>query len=268
MSTFRQAVEAVEAPSPAGSAPFTPASLTPTLPLQIADRIGAAIVDEHFAPGERLKEVDLASAFGVSRASIREALRLLESRGLVRILPQRGAQVTLLSRQELENLFEIRAVLLGLAARRVALTFDASIARRLRAGLAGLEKGRRDATAYARASASFSLDLTRMSGNDQLVEHITLFAQRIGRYARMGLSTQARRDQSLANWKRLLQAIAARDGDLAEALHRQLSIQNRAAALAEFERREREQRKNARASNNPPIPLSAMRGAPVKRRSA
>ncbi|TAK40762.1 MAG: GntR family transcriptional regulator, partial [Betaproteobacteria bacterium] len=82
--------------------------LTPTLPLQIAERIGGGIMDERFRPGERLKEVALAQTFGVSRATIREALRILENRGLVSIVPQRGAQVTKLSRKELEDLFEIR----------------------------------------------------------------------------------------------------------------------------------------------------------------
>src|SRR3954470_11612804 len=93
---------------PAGmSARFSPAHITPTLPLQVAERIGQSIVDEQFAPGERLKEVELALSFGVSRATIREALRLLEKRGLVSILPQRGARVNDLSPKELEDLFEI-----------------------------------------------------------------------------------------------------------------------------------------------------------------
>src|SRR4051812_14694839 len=131
MSTFRQAprksAAAVSGRVAANIGPvaqFSPDALTPTLPLQIADRIGAAIVEDQFGPGERLKEVDLAAAFGVSRASVREALRILENRGLVRILPQRGAQVTLLSREELEELFEIRAALLGLAARHAARTYQ------------------------------------------------------------------------------------------------------------------------------------------------
>src|SRR3954469_18051982 len=116
MSTF-------EHPTPtryaqAMSARFSPTALTPTLPLQVAERIGQGIIDEQFQPGERLKEVELALSFGVSRATIREALRILEKRGLVSILPQRGARVNDLSPKELEDLFEIRAALLGVASRR------------------------------------------------------------------------------------------------------------------------------------------------------
>jgi DNA-binding GntR family transcriptional regulator len=185
MSTFRQDSAARRirripaAGSVNGTPAFTPATLTPTLPLQIADRIGEAIVDEQFAPGGRLKEVELAGAFGVSRTTLREALRILESRGLVRILPQRGAQVTQLSRAELENLFEIRAVLLGLAARDAARNYQAADHAPLKARLAALGAARDDARAYARASAELVACVARLSRNDQLAEMIAGFAQRI-----------------------------------------------------------------------------------------
>ena len=216
--------------------------LTPTLPLQIAERIGGGIVDETFRPGERLKEISLATTFGVSRATIREALRLLENRGLVSIMPQRGAHVTQLSRKELEELFEIRAVLLGLVSRRVALSCTPETERTLFAGYRALQAGRGDGTAYAHASADMVLLLARACGNQQLFEYMAALAQRIGRYARLGLSTPARRRQSIANWQQLVRAIVARDGDAAEATHRRLSMQNLAAGLAELDRRERAER--------------------------
>ncbi|MBI3373002.1 MAG: GntR family transcriptional regulator [Betaproteobacteria bacterium] len=216
--------------------------LTPTLPLQIAERIGGGIIDETFPPGERLKETGLAQTFGVSRATIRESLRILENRGLVSIVPQRGAQVTKLSRKELEDLFEIRAVLLGLVSRRVALSCTPEVERLLFAGFRALQAARNGATAYARASADLVAVLARSSGNQQLLDYITSFAQRIGRYSRLGLTTPGRRKKSLANWRKLIRAIVARDGDTAEAMHRRLSMQNLAAGLVELDRREREER--------------------------
>lgn len=227
--------------------------LTPTLPLQIAERIGGGIMDETFAPGERLKEVGLAGSFGVSRATIREALRILENRGLVSIVPQRGAQVTKLSRKELEDLFEIRAVLLGLVSRRAALSCSPEVERLLFAGYRALQSALSDATAYAHASADMVSILARSCGNQQLVDYIASFAQRIGRYSRLGLSTPARRKQSIANWQQLVRAIVARDGDAAEATHRRLSMQNLAAGLAELDRREREERASRdKAKRSPP----------------
>jgi DNA-binding GntR family transcriptional regulator len=219
-------------------APFTPATLTPTLPLQIADRLAEAIVEEQFAPGERLKEVDLATAFGVSRATLREALRILESRGLVRILPQRGAQVTRLSRAELENLFEIRAVLLGLAARHAARHYAPADRANLRARIAAVGDARDEAKAYARASAELVDCVARLSRNDQLAAMIAGFAQRIGRYTRLGLASRERRAKSFANWRRLSQAVAAGNEQDAEDICRRLALENRDAALIEIERRD------------------------------
>lgn len=237
MSTFWQTASGVLECAPM-TPRFSPAGLTLTLPLQIAERIGAGIVEEQFAPGERLKEVELAGAFGVSRATVREALRLLEQRGLVTILPQRGARVMDLSRKELEDLFEIRAALLGLASRRLAAGRDPAALRELRAGVAALERALADASRYAQASAALVMAITRLSGNVQLLDYIGGFAQRFGRYARLGLARRDRREQSLAHWRKLVRAIAAGDETSAEATHRQLALSNLAAGLAEIDRRE------------------------------
>lgn len=216
---------------------FSPAALTPTLPLQIAERIGQGIVDEQFQPGERLKEVELALAFGVSRATIREALRILEKRGLVSILPQRGARVNDLSPKELEDLFEIRAALLGVASRRLAERGSEADRRRVREGLKALEASVDDASAYARASAQLVGDITRLAGNEQIDGYIAELSLRFGRYARLGLASRARRDESIATWRKLVRAIAAKDGETAEAVHRKLALRNLAAGLEEIERR-------------------------------
>ena len=125
-----------------------------TLPAQIATRIGQAIVDGQFKPGAKLREVDLARSFGVSRASVREALRLVESEGLVTILPQRGAQVTVLSAQEVQDVFEIRAHLMGLACARLAASASPEIRVRLTELLKNLKAARDDGDAYAGASAA------------------------------------------------------------------------------------------------------------------
>ncbi|MCU4161938.1 GntR family transcriptional regulator [Acidiphilium sp. AL] len=218
-------------------ASFLPNTLNPTLAIQIADQIGAAIMEEQFAPGERIREVNLASMFNVSRATVRDALRILESRGLVNITPQRGARVTLLSMQELHNLFEIRAVLLALASRRAAGNYQPADGPRLKGALAQLKRSISNPTAYARASAAMVSEVARLSGSEQLTEMIASFAQRIGRYARLGLVTQKRRNRSFTNWTALVAAILARNEDLAEATHRRLALENREAAMMEIEAR-------------------------------
>jgi len=221
---------------------FKPEKLLQTLPLQISDQIGTSIIEGSFAPGERLRETALANAFAVSRATIREALRLLEQRGLVQIQPQRGAQVTQLSTKELNDLFEVRASLLATGSRLAALQCTAEQAAPLQARVDDLRRNIDDLAAYTKLSAQLVDLLMVMSGNEVLLEYTRDFAMRIGRYVRLGLAAPERRRQSLVTWQRVVDAVIARDPDVAEAQHRALALNNRHAALREFERLERDGR--------------------------
>jgi DNA-binding GntR family transcriptional regulator len=202
------------------------------MPLQIADRLAADIIEERYAPGERLNEKALAEQLGVSRSPVREAFRILENRALVTITPQRGARVTSPSLEEVDHLFEVRSALVGLAGRLAAKRRDANTLRELEALLAQLENALTDADGYARASAALTLGVSRASGNPKLVEMTVSFAHQIGRYARLGLASQARRDRSIQNWRSLVAAIRSQDGEHAELMQRTLATENRNAALA------------------------------------
>lgn len=202
------------------------------MPLQIADRLAADIIEERYAPGERLNEKALAEQLGVSRSPVREAFRILENRALVTITPQRGARVTSPSLDEVDHLFEVRSALVGLAGRLAAKRRDANTVRELEALLADLKGALPDADRYARASAALTLGVSRASGNPKLLEMTTSFAHQIGRYARLGLASQARRDRSMQNWRSLVAAIRSQDGEHAELMQRRLAAENRDAALA------------------------------------
>ena len=84
---------------------------SPNLVDQVADHLTEAIIVGRFTPGERLSEVGLARSLGVSRAPIREAARLLESRGLLVSQPRRGFFVRALDAGELEDIFDLRLCL-------------------------------------------------------------------------------------------------------------------------------------------------------------
>jgi len=77
----------------------------------IIDALRQRIVDHELAPGTRLREQDLASEFGVSRARIRDAFNILEERGLIERIPNRGALVAKLDPAKADELFEVREVL-------------------------------------------------------------------------------------------------------------------------------------------------------------
>jgi DNA-binding GntR family transcriptional regulator len=80
----------------------------------------SAVLSGRFTPGERLTEEHLAREMGISRTPVREALRKLESEGLIKALETRGFVVSRDSREEVEEIFDIRAVLEGFALRVIS----------------------------------------------------------------------------------------------------------------------------------------------------
>jgi DNA-binding GntR family transcriptional regulator len=86
------------------------------LRLQVLDELRQSIISGRSAPGTRLVERELITMLGVSRTVIREALRQLETEGLVATVPNKGPIVRELSASEAKDLYSIRAVLEGLAA--------------------------------------------------------------------------------------------------------------------------------------------------------
>jgi DNA-binding GntR family transcriptional regulator len=86
---------------------------------RVAKEMEKAILSGHLKPRERLVEMDLISKFGVSRTVIREALKKLEAKGLVRTTPYKGAVVADLTIEEIEEIYFIRAELEKIAARLV-----------------------------------------------------------------------------------------------------------------------------------------------------
>lgn len=85
---------------------------------QVIAALRQAILDFQLKPGQRLVERELIEQLGVSRTTVREALRELTSEGLVTVVPQRGAMVSAPSRDEIVDLYEIRAALESMAVKR------------------------------------------------------------------------------------------------------------------------------------------------------
>ncbi len=188
-----------------------------TLPEQIAERIYAAIVAGEHAPGERIREEELAARFQVSRGPVREALRILEKDSVVQILPNRGAHVTRLSATELNDIFQIRKVLAGAMARRLAGA-PPTVTERFRKKVKELEELAEQAdagAAYVAASVDLALTLAQASGNERLAQILGSLARQSWRYTQLALHNQARRKQSARNWKALFNALVTGQSEAA-----------------------------------------------------
>jgi DNA-binding GntR family transcriptional regulator len=94
-------------------------------PAALAEALRRSIVEGEYAPRQRLIEEQLAERLGVSRTPVRQALTMLEAEGLVEIVPNRGAMVCSFSDRDVWEIYDLRAVLEGHAARRAASRIEA-----------------------------------------------------------------------------------------------------------------------------------------------
>ena len=134
---------------------------------EIRDQLIEQILNGRLAPGERIVEMRIAQQFGVSQAPVREALRDLDLLGFVVSSPFRGAIVRQLSVEELVQLYPIRAVLEGLAARHAATRIDAITVKKLERLLATMRTAadRGDHRRAVEADFAFHLTIVEASGN-------------------------------------------------------------------------------------------------------
>lgn len=199
----------------------------PTITSRVATEIGTRIIDGVYRPGMSLREIPLAEELGVSRGSIREALRLLERDGVVRIEPRKGASVTELSTDELIEIYQVRSALLGLAAALACERMDERDHQWLQRKLAEMQAAAREpdaraAASHAGISSEMATYLIERAANRRLQSLLTHMGPQIARYTRIGLSTPERRSESVATWTALLLALADRQSAQADQLGRKL----------------------------------------------
>ncbi|WP_455289170.1 GntR family transcriptional regulator [Cupriavidus necator] len=199
--------------------------LAKSLPEQVAEQLLAAVAEGALEPGERLKEETFAERFAVSRSTIREAIALLERRGIVERVARYGARIVMVDAGEIEEIFNIRAQLLGLAARLAVEKGSDELITTLQAQAAKLRNLANDPTTEPADYASTSIETQRLlvaaNGRKRLVSiYEDLSNHAVWRYAirekSISFRTAQRRMESADDWERLVAAIAARDADGAE----------------------------------------------------
>jgi DNA-binding GntR family transcriptional regulator len=182
----------------------------------IIRRIKTDVQNGNYAPGQRLIEADLQRDTGASRGPIREAMRRLAAEGLLEIQHLKGARVRRLTRREIENLYDVREVLEGLAASRAAARSDNPA---FHAGIAKLEerfKKNFDGSpqVYMEYNEAFHGLVVQHSGNEDLVRlvselHVPIFMLRLYRIIDRAFIKRAH-DEHVEIIKHLLQGDAAR----------------------------------------------------------
>ncbi|UCM88177.1 GntR family transcriptional regulator [Streptomyces marincola] len=137
---------------------------------QVREELRSRINEGVIKPGERIYEHLVASELGVSRNPVREAIRMLESEGLVVVEPRRGVLVRRFDPRDVEDLFDVREAMEVLAARLAARRRGAEDLDRLRqlteAGRLALVRG--DLAEVDRTNSDFHEDLIRIADNRRL----------------------------------------------------------------------------------------------------
>ena len=142
-----------------------------TLRERVLQALRAAITSGAYRPGDHLGEVELAARLGVSRGTVREALRHLQQEGLVRAGTRGMLRVNSLSAEEIRGLFRVRAALEGLAVTEIIASSDrAAAVAALRAAVSALGEAGNDFAARVEADLGFHVRLCELSGNAMLVE--------------------------------------------------------------------------------------------------
>lgn len=201
-------------------------AITPVQSIRDAvyDQLKDAILSGSFDKGERLVEQDLASRLQVSRTPVREALRRLETEGILEALPRQGLIVKEYTDDEIREIYLIREALESLAADYAARNADkrdiAFLEQTVREMIAFGEDPNADLQDAMDVHRRFSEAYNRASHMPTLVNMIESIKEQVARFRRVSLSGSKRRHQAQEEHKQLLEALKAKDPELAVTLTR------------------------------------------------
>ncbi len=183
---------------------------------QVLDNLRQAILDRHFLPGQRLIERELVELTGVSRTSIREALRELAAEGLVQTIPNKGTIVATLSAEEARQLYQVRTVLEGLAGRLFVENATEAERRLLHKAMTTIERLAERKASILDAKDRFYDVLFVGGGNVALHQTASGLHARVRALRSLSLSRPGRAKESVEELREIMAAIDANDAERAE----------------------------------------------------
>lgn len=200
---------------------------------QIEDRLRGAIYSGILKPGEKLIERDLCTRLGVSRTSLREALRQLEAEGLINLVPYRGPEVAYLSLKEAVEIYQLRELLEGFAGQQFAKLANEAERSELEACFDDIRKAI-EANEYERLidlKELFYRTLLSGAQNEVARETLSRLNGRVRRLRAISLSAPDRPLQTLAELEVVMAAIRNKDPEKARVACSQHVQQAAEAAL-------------------------------------
>lgn len=199
---------------------------------RVLDNLRQAILERQLVPGQRLIERELVELTGVSRTSIREALRELAAEGLVTTIPNKGTVVAKVTPEEARHLYQVRSALEGLAGRLFVENATDAQRRALSTAFRAVERASAKSPGVMLAAKDKFYDvLFEGAGNDALRAIAASLHARVNLLRSLSMSTPGRTAESLAELADIIAAVRADD---AEACAKACSKHVEAAGLVAF----------------------------------
>lgn len=194
---------------------------TSSLPMLLEQEMERVILGGEFAPGDRINEKDIALRFGTSRGPVREALRALESSGLVEQVPNRGFFVRRLSTTQAADVYDVRAALFGLAGKLLAERITDAGIEKLGTFIADMDAAvaADDFARYVTLNFAFHEFIVIGTGNAALAQQYLALIKQLRLYRARSLMLGDSMHASHAEHHIMADAIAARDPAKAYAAH-------------------------------------------------
>lgn len=186
---------------------------------RVYEHIKSAILSGHVHPGEKLTEERLAKKIGVSRTPVREALHKLESEGLIKTRRTRGFIVSRDSREEVEELFELRSILEGYTLRLIASTISDETLNQLDQFIRNAEEGlkkRKIGEVFNWNTRFHDVLHELIAHKSRLYRLIVNIRKYVLRYRKDTLQYPDGGRRSVEGHKKIIMALRLRDPDLCE----------------------------------------------------
>jgi GntR family transcriptional regulator, trigonelline degradation regulator len=182
---------------------------------QAFERLRDAIITGHFAPGARLIERELCEAMGVSRTSIREVLRRLEAEQLIEVEPRKGPIVARLTRKQVEEIYEVRAMLEAAIVRRFTVEASAENIAALKRIYETLSRVRDqgDVVAIVNTTRQFIEYMMGVVDHELIGDMLRKLNARISVARVLAISVPGRLQQSARELEIVMEAIERRDAE-------------------------------------------------------
>ena len=178
------------------------------------------ILSGKLVAGTSLTEQSLSKRLGVSRTPVRAALHTLAEEGLIDLVPNRGAVVVGVTREDLVDIYQIRMRLEGLASATAAVRISGEDLAALRESveLSEFYIRKNDTEHLKELDTQFHAIIYRASGNRMLNKTLSELHRNITAYRKMSLSVPGRLERSVREHREILEAIEARDSERADRL--------------------------------------------------